>query len=78
MSETAVVARYAYRHEAEFAANVLHGAGIPAFPRIDDVGGLYVGMTFTNPARVIVRREDLEAARDTLRDAGLLHHDDDQ
>lgn len=78
MSETVVVARFAYRHQAEFAANVLQGAGIPAFPRIDDAGGLYVGMTFSNPARVIVRAEDLAGARDVLRDAGLLPLADDE
>lgn len=72
-----MVARFAYRHEAEFAANVLQGAGIPAFPLSDDAGGLYAGMTFTNPARVVVRRDDLEGARDTLRDAGLLPQADD-
>lgn len=70
--ETAVVARFAYRHQAEFAANILRGAGIPAFPYSDDAGGLYAGMTFANPARVVVRAADLDAARETLRDAAFL------
>jgi hypothetical protein len=72
VSETVVVATFPYRHQAEFAANILEGAGVPAFLHIDDAGGVYAGLTFTNPARVIVRREDRVDALNTLRDAGLI------
>jgi hypothetical protein len=75
VSATAVIARFAYRHQAEYAANILRGAGIPVFLRIDDAGGLYAGLTFTNPARVIVRTEDSAHAIEVLADAGLLPDD---
>jgi hypothetical protein len=76
VAETVVVATFAYRHEAEYAANILKGAGVPAFLNIDDAGGIYAGLTFANPARVIVRREDRVDALNALRDAGLLPADD--
>jgi hypothetical protein len=76
VSSTVVVARFAYRHQAEFAANILRGAGIPAILRIDDAGGLYAGLTFTNPARLLVRVDDQEHAREVLRDAELLPPDE--
>jgi hypothetical protein len=78
MSATTIVARYAYRHQAEFAANILRGAGIPVFLRIDDAGGLYAGLTFTNPARVVVRTDDGPRALEVLADAGLLPGQEDE
>jgi hypothetical protein len=72
MSETVVIATYSYRHQAEYAANILASAGVPAFLHIDDAGGIYAGLTFANPARIVVRREDRADALDALRDAGLL------
>jgi hypothetical protein len=77
MSEARLIARFAYRHEAEFAANILDGVGIRSFLKIDDAGGLYAGLTFTNPARLLVRAEDSELATQVLMDAGLLPSDDE-
>jgi hypothetical protein len=76
MSDVAVIARFAYRHEAEFASNILEGAGIESFLKIDDAGGLYPGLTFTNPARLLVRGEDIDLAVQVLVDAGLLPSDE--
>lgn len=76
MSDTVVIATFAYRHEAEYAANILRDAGVPASLLIDDAGGIYAGLTFANPARVIVLREDRADALAALRDAGLIPDED--
>jgi hypothetical protein len=77
MSEVRLIARFAYRHEAEFASNILDGVGIRSFLKIDDAGGLYAGLTFTNPARLLVRAEDADQATQVLMDAGLLPSDEE-
>jgi hypothetical protein len=78
MSEARLIARFAYRHEAEFAANILDGVGIRSFLKIDDAGGLYAGLTFTNPARLLVRTDDGPRALEVLADAGLLPGQEDE
>ncbi len=70
--ETVTIARYHYRYQGEFARQVLEDAGIPSALRVDDAGGIDVGMAFVNPARLDVRREDEARAREALTDAGLL------
>lgn len=64
--ETAVVATYPYRHQAELARGYLEDAGLEAALFIDDAGGSVEGMAFTRPARLIVRRADIERAREVL------------
>ena len=61
-----VIAVYHYRHEAEFAAGFLAEAGIPYRMQADDAGGADAGVTFARPARIWVRRDDAEAARELL------------
>lgn len=68
MSDAVVVARFTYRHEAEFAAGFLADAGIPHSVLVDDHGG---HITLNNSARVFVGAPDAEAARQVLREAGL-------
>ncbi len=70
MSEGApvVVARFTWRHEAEFAGGYLADAGIPHSVLVDDHGG---HVTLANTARVLVAPDDVEQARGVLRDAGL-------
>lgn len=58
-----VVARYQYRHEAEFAAGFLDDAGIPYRLQVDDPG---LGMTISAPATLWVRGMDLQAALEVL------------
>jgi hypothetical protein len=67
-SEIVLVARFTYRHEAEFAAGFLGDAGIPHSVLVDDHGG---HITLSNSARVLVAAEDVEAAREVLGQAGL-------
>ena len=69
---TAIVARFHYRHEAELAHGYLEGAGVDSVLHIDDAGGMDVGLSFVNPARLVVRAEDEERAREVLVDAGIL------
>lgn len=75
--ETVLVARFHYRHQADFARQVLEDAGIPSALQLDDAGGIEMGMAFVNPARLRVRAEDAGRARDVLRGAGLLEGRDE-
>lgn len=71
---TVVVATFTRRHEAELARGFLTEAGIEATVTADDGGGSFgVPLTFSPSsfATVQVRREDEEAAREVLRDAGF-------
>ena len=73
---TTIVARFHYRHEAEMAHGYLGSAGVNSILHIDDAGGMDVGLTFVNPARIVVRVEDEERARQVLVDAGMLEAPD--
>jgi hypothetical protein len=64
-----VVARYSYRHEAEFAKSYLDAAGIQSAIFADDAGGVEVALSFSNSVRVLVRPEDAERAREILSTA---------
>jgi hypothetical protein len=68
MTETTVVATYAYRHEAEFARETLRAAGIDSVLIADDAGGAYAPLTFTRGLRVLVLAEEAERARALLAD----------
>ena len=62
-----LIAEYVYRHEAEFGAGFLADAGIPFRVQADDAGGAYGGITFTSAARIWVRSQDAEQAREILQ-----------
>lgn len=67
-----VVAAFRQRYEAELARGYLEDGGIPAAVAVDDAGGAYAGLGLSaNPARVMVRREDVGRARDVLERAGM-------
>lgn len=76
--EPVVVARYAYRHEAEFARSYLDAAGIESAIFADDAGGVEVALSFSNSVRVLVRAEDAERAREVLSGAGEVDPEGDQ
>ena len=69
---TVIVARFHYRHETELAHGYLESAEVDSILHIDDAGGMDVGLAFVNPARLVVRAEDEERARQVLLDAGIL------
>ena len=78
--EDVLIAEYVYSHEAEFSAGFLADAGIPFRVQADDAGGAYGGMTFTSAARIWVRSEDAEKAREILEitpDAPVIVQVDD-
>lgn len=66
-----VVARFAYRHDAELAQGFLEDAGISAALFVDDAGAAQVGLSYVNPARILVAPEDAADARRVLRSAGF-------
>lgn len=68
---TVVVARFRYRHEGEFAKGYLEDAGIDAGLFLDDAGGIDPALIFVVPARLVVRLEDQDAARNVLTAAGF-------
>ncbi len=70
--QTMVVARFHYRYEAELAHGYLENAGVDSALYVDDAGGMDVGLAFVNPARIVVRTEDEERAREVLMDVGML------
>jgi hypothetical protein len=61
-----VVATFSNRIEAEAARTALEAAGIEAFVRSDDAGGVQPGLWRSNPVELIVREEDAEQAHDIL------------
>ena len=70
MPETTVVATFAYRHEAEMARGYLEDAGIPVVMVAGDAAGIELGFAAPYRARIAVRKEDAEEAREVLVDAG--------
>lgn len=69
---SAMAAGFQHRHEAELAAGYLEDAGIRAMVDVEDAGGAYAGLSMRpNPARVLVRSEELREARRLLSEAGL-------
>ena len=56
----------------ELAHGYLESAGVDSALHVDDAGGMDVGLAFVNPARIVVRAEDEERARQVLVDAGML------
>lgn len=76
-SEPVVIARFNYRHQAELAHGYLQNAGIEAALFIDDAGGMEVGLAFSNPARLVVRAEEADEAREILETAGMLDPEED-
>jgi hypothetical protein len=72
-----VIATFPYRYQAEYARQILTGAGIRSALLADDAAGMYAGLTFTNPARVVVHPEDRVEAERLLHDHGVLGGDGD-
>jgi hypothetical protein len=65
-SELVVVHSFGNRQEAEMAKSALDAAEIDSFVRSDDGGGMETGLWSSNGVKVLVRAEDVEAAREVL------------
>lgn len=65
-SELVVVHSFGNRQEAELAKSALDAAAIDSFVRSDDGGGMERGLWAANGVDVVVRREDVQAAREIL------------
>lgn len=65
------LATFSYRHEAELAFGYLENAGIDAVLYVDDAGGTEVGLAFANPARILVRPEHYDRAREVFESIGI-------
>ena len=70
MEET-LLARFGYRHEAEFAQGFLKDAGIPSRVASDDAGGVDLSISFLSGAALFVADVDKEKAEEVLRSAGI-------
>jgi len=69
---TVVLAYFHYRYEAELAQGYLDESGVPTVLLIDDAGGMDVGLSFVNPARLLVGLEYVERSRVILEEAGVI------
>ena len=65
-SELVVVHTFGSRPEADMAKSALDAADIESFVRSDDGGGMRPGLWPGNGVEVVVRAEDVQAARDVL------------
>jgi hypothetical protein len=78
-AELAVVMTFGNRPEADLAKSSLEAAGINAMVQADTVGGMREHLAWSGDGfRVLVREEDLAAARDVLNPAsgaGVDEHD---
>jgi hypothetical protein len=63
--DTEILARFSSRLEGEFAVETLRAGGVEAILLADDAGGALPGMLFQR-VRVLVRRGDVERAREIL------------
>ena len=69
---TVVLAYFHYRHEAELAQGYLDESGVPTILQIDDAGGMDVGLSFVNPARLMVDCEYLDRSKAILEAVGVI------
>lgn len=67
-SEFETIARFSYRHDAEFARGFLDDAGIPSELEVDDAGGF---ISPANTSALVVRAEDAMKARAVLDEADV-------
>jgi hypothetical protein len=67
LQEDRVVARtYCYRHETEIGRAMLEANGVDAIIVADDFGGMQPALSVNNGVRLLVKREDVDAAKKLL------------
>jgi hypothetical protein len=69
MANLVAVAVFPARIEADLARGALDAAGIYAVVAADDAGQQNPGLDYSRGVAVMVRNEDVAAARDILKDA---------
>jgi len=76
MSDDIVVLReYSNEAEANLVASMLEANGIPSHVAADTAGGAFPSLALVFPIRLLVRREDLELARELLDTVGPVDED---
>ena len=70
--ETAVIATYTTRRDAEMARDCLEEAEIQAFVRADDAGGMHPQLQQPHGVQLVGMSGTAQRARTVLADAGLL------
>jgi hypothetical protein len=70
--ETTILATYTARRDAEVARDYLDDAGIRAFVRVDDAGGMYPQLQRAHGVKLVGMREGALRAREVLAEAHLL------
>jgi hypothetical protein len=60
---------FADKYEADLAQGLLEANNIEAVTVSDDCGSVYPSMTYVHGIRLMVKKEDLEAAKEVLLDA---------
>jgi len=73
--ETAILATYTTRRDAEMAREYLDDAGIRAFVQTDDAGGMYPQMQRPHGVKLVGMSGSAREARSLLETAGLLPDD---
>ncbi len=69
--EVVLLRSFSHPHEGEFARSTLEAAGIDSALLEDDTGWARLATSFSNPARLLVRREDVAEAQVVLEAAGM-------
>jgi hypothetical protein len=57
------------KYEADLAQGLLEASDIEAVTISDDCGSVYPSMTYVHGVRLMVKKEDVEAAKEVLTDA---------
>jgi hypothetical protein len=70
--QSTVVASYWTRRDAEMARDYLDDAGLSAFVRADDAGGLHPELQRSNGVHLIVLGDVARQAHEILKEAGML------
>jgi hypothetical protein len=72
---TTILATYTTRRDAEMARDYLSDAGIRAFVKTDDAGGMYPQMQRPHGVKLVGMSGTAQRARSLLEEAGLLPED---
>lgn len=72
--QTTVIASYGARRDAEIARDYLDEAGIQAFIRADDAGGMHPELQWSQGVHLVALGSVARSAHEALQGADLLPH----